>query len=1149
VLVRCPRCLTVHARDDDAADTPSALAVTKASGCPVCRRASGGATETARAAPSPLPRVAEDTYERREKLGEGGMGTTWLAWDRRLGRLVALKEPRADLGGGELLARFEDEARLTASLQHPAIVNVHEAGYVAAAGDERLFYTMQPIDGRSLEDEIGRRPTLAARLELLPQFIAIANAVAYAHDRGVVHRDLKPANILIGNFGEAVLIDWGLAKAIDSAGAVVASVVSERTWTVAGSGTLLYMAPEQAAGEPAAPSVDVYALGATLFHLIAGTPAYADFEQMQLRIHLIDAKPAPRIAEVVPDVPPALAAIVARAMAPVRAERFGSAKELADELTRFTTGQLVQSYRQSARERALRWLRRHRLAVAATVALLGVGAAATTGLLLVRARARSVDAEHRATQLAMDVGLQADLDRAARLGDRYGAETELAALRTVATRHQGVGLAAAVRQGLVALTMGEQARVIPRRGAAPTLLAPGYLGLADPLTVIRLSDGATVARVDAPDARTAAISGDGRLLVVCAAGSLRRFALPAGTPLADGAPTECVAGAPLRLSATGRILAQAGASGVQLRDLLDGQALADIERARDVIFARDVDVALVEGADGRVRPVRVAANAAVEVEPWFTPVARPRALTPDGAWVAFGTDRQVWMQAPTASAAPILVVGELLDLGPANAYLASPDGGLMVASAPGWQAARVAGPAGEIAQLAVSLNGQTVATRDDDGAVAVWGVAPGRPATLVPVQRVAAAADQIGFVGAAQLALIDDVGARVLDVAAPHHALAHGPVVSLAGHGRTIAALTPRPADAEPSAPCATIAVLDLAGGAERGRIELPPACDPARRMFLDDAGRHVVLATPTGSDVIEVDSGETIRLPAVDVAYISPGGRWLVGATSAGAITPAGYGLYDRVNPQAGPLPLPPITDLDSIKVAFDADDRAAAVVVDGQAWVIDLAGPGATPRVVAGVDVIALAADSAVVAGAGGGVRWFPRLAELGSSDDAEVVTMQTQVSGVVSALAVARTPQPRVAVASVRRVTGAVSISTIELFDAVTGVNLATVETPDPVQRLAFTDAGFLIASAAGHHEVFAAGDGARLLSVAADAISRDLAFVALTAGPSTSVRPLTWPATADLLAPAAQRTNARVCGAMDRVTFALPFATRAEDVACP
>ena len=141
------------------------------------------------------------------EIARGGMGRIMFARDRRLGRSVAIKELL--LESGELRARFEREARITAKLQHPAIVNLLEAG---TWPNGEPFYVMKLVTGESLEKVIAERPTLDTRLALLPNVIAAVDALAYAHNMRVIHRDLKPANVLVGEFGETVVIDWGMAK-------------------------------------------------------------------------------------------------------------------------------------------------------------------------------------------------------------------------------------------------------------------------------------------------------------------------------------------------------------------------------------------------------------------------------------------------------------------------------------------------------------------------------------------------------------------------------------------------------------------------------------------------------------------------------------------------------------------------------------------------------------------------------------------------------------------------------------------------------------------------------------------------------------------------------------------------------------------------
>ncbi len=332
---------------------------------------------------------------------KGGMGQIFRVRDRRLGRFVAIKQLKAGLDEHEraiLVRRFEREARLTARLQHPAIVGVHEAGRF---GSGEPFYAMPLFRGAPLATEIARRKTVAERLGLLPNFTTVAEAIAYAHEQGIVHRDIKPDNILIGPFGETVVIDWGIAKDIaeqggDPDGAYRAPPVDGLTQF--GAGTANYMPPEQAKGDEPEPGFDVYALGATLYHLLAGVPPFAEAHSSEIRRSLVDRQPPRPLAEVAPDVPVELADIVAHAMAFDRAERFPSARQLASELRRFQTGQLLASRRYSFGELVGHWMRRHRTAVrlSALFVMVVMALSVVAVVRITRERDRATDSQHRA---------------------------------------------------------------------------------------------------------------------------------------------------------------------------------------------------------------------------------------------------------------------------------------------------------------------------------------------------------------------------------------------------------------------------------------------------------------------------------------------------------------------------------------------------------------------------------------------------------------------------------------------------------------------------------------------------------------------------------------------------------------------------------
>jgi len=318
-----------------------------------------------------LPEVADGRYTIGNEVGRGGLGRVLRARDEVLDRPVALKQLFASDDSSR--RRFIREALITARLQHPAIIPVYDAGRHT---DRSPFYAMKLVDGRPLDVAIARAPTLAARLALLPTVLAVADAVAYAHSQRIIHRDLKPGNVLVGEFGETIVIDWGLAKdlSIDDTDALDAGPyrASASTHTVAGAvlGTPGYMAPEQAAGRDVDERADVYALGAILYHVVSGKIPHEGTTLDEVIDKAIAAEVKP-LDEREPEAPPDLVAIVGKAMAKDPAARYPSARELAEDLRRFQTGQLVGAHRYTVAERVRRWIRKHR-AVSAVAAIAAV---------------------------------------------------------------------------------------------------------------------------------------------------------------------------------------------------------------------------------------------------------------------------------------------------------------------------------------------------------------------------------------------------------------------------------------------------------------------------------------------------------------------------------------------------------------------------------------------------------------------------------------------------------------------------------------------------------------------------------------------------------------------------------------------------------
>jgi serine/threonine protein kinase len=261
------------------------------------------------------PDLAHTPYELREPIARGGMGTVYRARDRRLDRDVAIKVMNAPAPAPAELDRMRNEARILARLEHPGILPVHDLG---ALPDGRLFYVMKLVRGRRLDEAIADEP-LHARLRT---FGRICEAVAFAHAQGVVHRDLKPENVMVGPFGEVLVLDWGVAR-------ILGDPARGETGTVVG--TPGYMSPEQARGETARVDerADVYALGAVLRFLII-EPGGAS------------------------GAPPALDAIGAKALAASPADRYTSVGELAAEVERFLAARPVQAYPEGPVERARR---------------------------------------------------------------------------------------------------------------------------------------------------------------------------------------------------------------------------------------------------------------------------------------------------------------------------------------------------------------------------------------------------------------------------------------------------------------------------------------------------------------------------------------------------------------------------------------------------------------------------------------------------------------------------------------------------------------------------------------------------------------------------------------------------------------------------
>jgi serine/threonine-protein kinase len=290
-----------------------------------------------------FPDANGSRYQLLRLLARGGMGAVWLAEDSALNRQVALKVLNGVDESGDLPARLLREAEILASLEHPGLVPVHDAGTLA---DGRVFYCMKYVQGETLDRHVKELASISERLRLIQR---IAEPLAFAHSRGVLHRDLKPANIMVGPFGEVLVMDWGLAKRVNHPDLLVETAIGrpsngQSTGIV---GTPGYMAPEQARGEPADSRSDIFSLGAVMLFILTNRATH-------------ETSPLPK----------ALRAICAKAMSPEPASRYQSIEELSSDLSRYLEQEPVSAYRESIVDRGRRLANRHGTAIMLVLAYL-----------------------------------------------------------------------------------------------------------------------------------------------------------------------------------------------------------------------------------------------------------------------------------------------------------------------------------------------------------------------------------------------------------------------------------------------------------------------------------------------------------------------------------------------------------------------------------------------------------------------------------------------------------------------------------------------------------------------------------------------------------------------------------------------------------
>ncbi len=308
------------------------------------------------------PDLAGTRYEAIEQIGQGGMATVFRVRDSVLDRVCAMKVLRLPDDSSGVGPRLRLESRILADLEHPGIVPVHDAGELP---DGRPFYVMKFVRGQRLDDVVHDGVDLAEKLRI---FERVCEAVAFAHSRGIIHRDLKPENVMTGEYGEVLVLDWGVARVLeerdggDVEGVTARDAAAGADRPVTRHGTVLgtpgYMAPEQASGETGeiGPAADVYALGGILWFLLSGDHPSAD--------------PEAYVPPLSGAVPARLIAISQKARSLDPADRYGSVELLSADLRRFIEGNAVGAYRETVWDRLGRVARRHRVAIVLVLAYL-----------------------------------------------------------------------------------------------------------------------------------------------------------------------------------------------------------------------------------------------------------------------------------------------------------------------------------------------------------------------------------------------------------------------------------------------------------------------------------------------------------------------------------------------------------------------------------------------------------------------------------------------------------------------------------------------------------------------------------------------------------------------------------------------------------
>jgi serine/threonine protein kinase/WD40 repeat protein len=546
---------------------------------------------------TPFPRPRQlGRFEILDELGSGGFGIVYRAWDPRTERHVAIKVPKIEaMLSKELQARFEQEARAAAKLDHPHIVAVLEAGL-----DGMLpFIVSQFCPGMTLSDWLHKKTGPASPREAAEIVRSLAEAVAHAHERGVMHRDIKPGNVLMvaarhsadERQPEAMipkLVDFGLAKLADA----------EQNMTQTGTllGTIRYMAPEMAAGarKQAGPSADIYSLGAVLYELLAGVPPFANASDLEVLRNISTHEPS-RVRAMRPKVPVDLETICLKCLEKNPVRRYPSAQALADDLQRFLDGRPIKARRVTSIEVVGKWARR-RPAVAAllTVSLLSI-VGALVGVSIYNVHLRDSAAQIEATNLQLrEMTEQAQIsERQAKANERQAKDLLYVADMQLAQQ--------AWDQNNIATLEETLGRHEPKNGE------PDRRGVEWYYLANKLKDDSLVLKLKGGVANCVRFSPDGNLIATTSHdGFLQLWDAATGELRATMAEPQRAELNGACFSPDGKILAVASnRRRVLLYDVEQGSLIAMLEGGHnkwvaDVDFSPAGDVLASVGADGQI---------------------------------------------------------------------------------------------------------------------------------------------------------------------------------------------------------------------------------------------------------------------------------------------------------------------------------------------------------------------------------------------------------------------------------------------------------------------------------------------------------------------------------------------------------------------